>query len=185
MIKETPTFFDHLPGGIEASEVRGQSALVHSELLPVPEDRDRAMYEAMGVRFGSVVKDDPLFIEATLPAGWKKVATSHAMRSNVVDEKGRVRIHVFYKAAFYDRRATMSAWTRFDTSTCDTNSECGEPITAFVNDCDGTVRYASDQFFETNMTWNEAYKAANAMCESWLEAHYPDYKNPLAYWDVP
>jgi hypothetical protein len=87
MIRETPTFIDCLPGGIEASERRGQARLVHASVLPTEMHGGKALYERMGIRFGELVKDDPIFIEATLPPGWKKVGTDHAMWSKLLDEK--------------------------------------------------------------------------------------------------
>lgn len=182
MIKETPTFFDHLPGGIEASEARGQSALVHSELLPTKMDGGMALYEAMGVRFGSVVKDDPLFIEATLPAGWKKVATSHPLHSHVVDEKGRKRLHVAYKAAYYDRYAHMSAEARFVIDCYGDPDDA--PRIGRVKDADSRVLFETEPLARSAKSWEDSDKL-NAQCVAWLEANYPDYKNPLAYWDLP
>lgn len=46
-------------------------------------------------------------LNVELPDGWKKVGTNHDMHSDLVDETGKVRASIFYKAAFYDRRADM------------------------------------------------------------------------------
>lgn len=94
-------------------ESRGQREIVNSEVLPTkvnsPRDVDvKAKLTELGFKFGNVIDGDPLFQEVTLPAGWKKVATDHSMWSNVVDEQGRERISIFYKAAFYDRDAFMN-----------------------------------------------------------------------------
>ena len=51
---------------------------------------------------------DPLFRPATLPDGWQRKASDHAMGSHIADALGRQRVTVFYKAAFYDRKAHMS-----------------------------------------------------------------------------
>ena len=40
-----------------------------------------------------------------MPQGWTRRATDHDMHSEILDEAGKIRISVFYKAAFYDRRA--------------------------------------------------------------------------------
>lgn len=95
-------------GGIEASERRGQSEFVSSEQLPA-DCRGKEKLEAAGVVFGKPVSGDPMFCHATLPKGWKKVPTDHAMWSELVDENGVKRASIFYKAAFYDRSAFMSA----------------------------------------------------------------------------
>lgn len=97
---------------IEAMERRGQQELVRSQLLPNPDQEyemiDRAAIEALGVSFGDPVDGDPLFVHATLPDGWGRRGSEHDMWSYVVDERGEERIAVFYKAAFYDRKAGMS-----------------------------------------------------------------------------
>jgi len=85
-------------------EAAGQRQLVASAVLP-REKGDQAEYEALGFTFGAVVDD--LFQEATLPPGWSKRGTDHDMHFEVVDERGIARVSVFYKAAFYDRRASM------------------------------------------------------------------------------
>lgn len=112
---KTATLFDAmLPGMIEASEARGQRQLVESELLPSDMKGKRATFERMGFKFGEFAKDDPLFIRAELPSGWKKRPTDHPMHSEIVDEKGAKRVGIFYKAAFYDRRADMHLVGRYE-----------------------------------------------------------------------
>jgi len=65
-------------------------------------------FEALGFTFGPVDPHDPLFRPATLPDGWTKEGSDHDMWSYVVDELGRRRVGVFYKAAFHDRHADMT-----------------------------------------------------------------------------
>lgn len=98
-------------GGIEAQEAQGQRSFVESETLPVSVDGheyggDAALAD-MGFELGPEVADDPIFRYAKLPDGWKKEPAEHSMWSKIVDETGRERISIFYKAAFYDRRAEM------------------------------------------------------------------------------
>lgn len=101
------------PGGsdqaIAEQERAGQAQLVNSDRLPtnIPYNA-QPEFEALGFTFGEVDPRDPLFRPATLPAGWKREASDHDMWSYIVDELGRRRVGVFYKAAFYDRRASMS-----------------------------------------------------------------------------
>jgi hypothetical protein len=91
---------------IERQEAAGQRQLVSSELLPA-DHGDDAPWLALGFTFGEPVPGDPLFVKATLPSGWEKRATDHSMGSVVVDTLGRERVSIFYKAAYYDRRASM------------------------------------------------------------------------------
>lgn len=95
-------------GAILADEAQGQLELVRSMKLPT-DGSELAKVAELGIKFGPVDKDDPIFRDATLPAGWRKVPEpSHSMWSYVVDEKGRRRADVFYKAASYDRHAHIS-----------------------------------------------------------------------------
>ena len=103
----TKTLLDGMPAAIEASEARGQSQLVSSTKLPVQVHGDRQKLTDAGVVFGEPDERDSLFCEATLPAGWKKVATDHSMWSKLVDADGNEVASIFYKAAFYDRRACI------------------------------------------------------------------------------
>lgn len=96
---------------IEHQEAEGQREMVESTVLPT--DRNRwgdgdERYTDLGFTFGEIVAGDPMFQEATLPEGWKREGSSHAMWSYIVDERGLRRCSIFYKAAFYDRSAHMS-----------------------------------------------------------------------------
>lgn len=98
------------PGGIERSEKRGQAELVNSDVIPrfagsySKRSIDKEL-EALGFVLGDPVPGDDIFRYATLPPGWKKVGTDHSMWSKIVDETGKERCSIFYKAAFYDRSA--------------------------------------------------------------------------------
>lgn len=95
---------------IADQERRGQQQLVHSAVLPTeiePYGGDQPAFEALGFTFGDPQPHDPKFRPATLPDGWKREGSEHDMWSYLVDELGRRRVAVFYKAAFYDRRAFM------------------------------------------------------------------------------
>ena len=96
---------------ITEMESAGQRELVHSDRLPTEANPSDADFEAVGFTFGAVDPGDDLFRPATLPGGWKREGSDHAMWSYILDRHGRRRVSVFYKAAFYDRRAFM----RLDT----------------------------------------------------------------------
>lgn len=88
-------------------ERAGQRQLVHSDSLPTDSGGTDPDFEALGFTFGQPDPHDPLFRPATLPDGWKREGSDHSMGSYVVDQLGRRRVSVFYKAAFYDRKADM------------------------------------------------------------------------------
>lgn len=92
---------------IERQERDGQRQLVSSDRLPSAYRGDRAEWEALGFTFGDPDPDDPLFMPVTLPEGWKREGSDHAMWSYIADQHGRRRVGIFYKAAFYDRKADM------------------------------------------------------------------------------
>lgn len=91
---------------IEDMEADGQRQIVNSDRLPTQINRGGvADFEALGFVFGDADRSDPMFREATLPAGWKREGSDHSMWSYIIDEQGRRRVSIFYKAAFYDRSA--------------------------------------------------------------------------------
>lgn len=104
--------------GIYAQERQGQAQVLASTTLPTDTRGRDAEFEALGFTFGEPVSGDPLFREATLPAGWSRKGTDHSMHSVIVDERGIARVNIFYKAAYYDRKADMSILNvayRFET----------------------------------------------------------------------
>ena len=165
-----------MPGGIEAQEKRGQSALVNSAMLPVQAQWDQLAQ--IGIVRGDPVDD--LFVNATLPAGWTKRATEHDMWSDLLDEQGRKRAAIFYKAAFYDRSAHMTLSRRY--------SAYQRPISDgdFDGARHGVVLDQDAVIWQTEQ--HAAYKDWSAMdavekqATTWLTDHYPDWRNPLAYW---
>ncbi|MET9081407.1 hypothetical protein ABZX77_05800 [Streptomyces sp. NPDC004237] len=93
---------------IRTQERAGQQQVVNSEQLPTDlNGNDRADFETLGFTFGEPDPRDPLFQPATLPDGWHKQGSDHDMWSYILDQLGRRRVAIFYKAAFYDRRAFM------------------------------------------------------------------------------
>lgn len=101
----------HIPGAIEEQEAEGAAAMQRADCKIIPTEicgGTEQELTALGVVLGPVDADDPLFREATLPAGWRRMGTGHSLHTDIVDELGCKRIHIFYKAAWYDRRAHLS-----------------------------------------------------------------------------
>lgn len=92
------------PESIERLEAQGQQQLVASSQLPAegltPEEAARHHIQIIGPS-----KGDGLFMDVVLPKGMEKRATNHSMWSDLVNESGEKIAAIFYKAAFYDRRA--------------------------------------------------------------------------------
>lgn len=97
---------------ITGMEAAGQQQLVNSTMLPtkVNSGSDDDL-RALGFQLGDPDPNDPMFRPVTLPDGWSKQRTDHSMWSKVVDELGRTRLSIFYKAAFYDRDAFINVQT--------------------------------------------------------------------------
>lgn len=92
---------------IEEQEKRGQQQVVNSDRLPTQLQSPRSDFADLGFVFGDPDPRDPMFTSATLPEGWAREGSDHALWSYIVDEHGRRRASIFYKAAYYDRDAFM------------------------------------------------------------------------------
>ena len=96
-------------------EARGQrEACGQTSQLPTQIDEgDTLALKAWGFEFLGPCPGDPLFQKVRFPAGWRLEPTDHSMWSNLVDSEGGKRGAVFYKAAFYDRRAHLRLNNRY------------------------------------------------------------------------
>ena len=183
------------PGNaIVEAERAGQAALVNSTELPTKMGGDRRIFEAWGIQFGEP-DEDGLFIQAKLPPGWRKERTDHQMWSKLVDEKGRERASIFYKAAFYDRDAHMSACRRYRVDGY-RNRDYKTIAQAVVLDGNNKVIWESERLPVTPENERGVLNRqtgdydvvpirdqAQAQAYIWLRANKPDWENPLAYWD--
>ncbi len=180
------------PGGIEAQEAAGQRELVgERDLLPIKCPRKEL--ESLGFIFGDNASNDPneIFVSASFPLGWSKKATDHSMWSDLLDDKGRKRGAIFYKAAFYDRSSHMSLNRRFNVSGNDLDADGSKfdwnsgksPALRQI----GVVDSATGElvFGAGNVPYSD-YRAADKKREeakAWLREHYPCADDVLAYWD--
>lgn len=161
------------PGGIEASEARGQQHLCQSSQLP--REIKLVSYDDLEKSWGLTVQqptagDDELFYTVSLPAGWTMKPTEHSMHNSLFDDKGRKRASVFYKAAFYDRKAFMTVLPRYRVDFKSADKECQMTV---------VDSQTEEQLFDSGpMGYSEASKAAYGF----IAEHFPD-KSPLAYWE--
>ncbi len=184
------------PGGIEAQEAAGQRDFVASETLPckpsdyhTTDEEMRHILETLGIEFLEPVDD--LFWYVRLPAGWQKRATDHSMWSKLYDDKGRERASVFYKAAFYDRSAHINLTRRYSCQICPVNGwgSNTDPTTlwhAIVTDCEKPIWQSEPIGPKPDKPGREWWNAKDALCKvaiDWCDEHYPEWRNPLAYWD--
>jgi len=168
---------------IERQEAQGQQELAQSDVLPIDGIREvTAMIESNGGQIGERPTGDEIFINVKLPPGWKIQPTEHSMWSHLVDGKGRKRASIFYKAAFYDRSAHISADRRF---TIDAYShDVKGKAKASVKDACGEVKFETE--FAELPDGKAQYAVRDALkeqVEDYLDKNFPDWRSPTAYWD--
>ncbi len=172
-----------IPGGIERQEAAAQQSFVTGQSFPSKMSPDQKAFEKMGFVFGD--KIDELFVNANLPTGWSKKASAHSMHSDIIDEQGRDRVHIFYKGAFYDRRADARLIQRYTLQTLYPENPFGislkedERMIALV-DGGKTLIKQSDIFV------SERYDSGKETEELFLKElndKFPDNRNPVAYWN--
>jgi hypothetical protein len=88
-----------------AQDKAGQRHLVNSNRLPADLAGREADHRTIGLILGPVDPRDPLFRTVTLPAGWTRRASDHDLWSHLVDQHGRRRIAMYYRAATGHRAA--------------------------------------------------------------------------------
>lgn len=186
------------PGGIEAQEAAGARMVVESMRLPRFESGFRnkdsqPTLERLGIKVLSIADD--LFYNVELPAGWKQELTGHSMNTIVVDERGRERISVFYKAAFYDRSAHLWLRRRFQMHTQPVGGYDGAAYKANWETCPrfGFITDGNTRILETTpVTASEVVKHYDLdekvlypALKAWLADNYPLFSDEFAYWDEP
>jgi len=151
---------------IPAQEREGQAELVASSLLPLDLHRRESDFAALGFVFHGPVEDDPLFQRVTLPPGWQREGTSHAMWSYITDEQGRRRVALFYKAAFYDRGAHASLEPRFTV----TAREGDDDPTYWLGRDNGTgALHDTGGTYEAAEAWVNERRGGRSYLAQWTE----------------
>lgn len=184
-------------GHIEAMEARGAQQLVESDVLPAEgltvfqmpyQERFKGWHERCGIEVIGPVEGDDLFVEVRLPPGWRKDLTGHSMHTKLLDEKGRVRASIFYKAAFYDRRADIRPEPRF-RATYEANWDNREDQRCWPVVTEGGKEvWRGDALEPGPSPWNPNSgpcmqdERARKLALEWLEKDYPDHENVNAYW---
>ena len=107
------------------------------------------------------------------------------MHTDIVDDKGRRRGSMFYKAAFYDQRADLGGMlTRYRSSQRYDGGSAGKSPTHVVYGAfEGENLIHETGRFEYMGRDYKAQDDAGKEAVVWLNDNYPDWTNPLAYWD--
>ena len=170
------------PGGIERQEAAGQASMV-ANFKTLPKDMDRAIGEKLGFIYGEDADD--IFVSVTPPAGWSLKATGHSMHSDLLDDQGRVRAGIFYKAAFYDRNANGHWSRRLDVRSDYDETGDGRTVRARDNatgESFFSVRIDREEN-EDGQAFYSRIRVAENDATHWLNTNRPDWRDPLAYWD--
>ena len=185
-------------GFIEGMEAKGQQEMVKAAGSRLPAEGTGPDYQgkcfdwsSWGIKIGEPIKGDEIWVEAELPDGWKVEATGHSMWSNLLDEKGRERAGIFYKAAFYDRSCHINPSRRYSTdSESVIEQDYDGPYVFLVKD-GGAEIYRSEVFegepepegWKYGDTPYRGSDLARKAAEVYMAEHYPDHSKPEAYWD--
>jgi hypothetical protein len=184
-VLESLELFCQGPSAIDAQEKRGQKSLAQNEQLPIDGSESEAA-KASPISWGKKV--DGLFREATLPSGWKKSPTSHAMWTDLLDSRGCPRASIFWKAAFYDQNAAFYLLCRYRV---EAEYQDGKVVAFCVWDQgqgpEKVALYRETPTLpgkkEESLQYYEAIEAETRKAVAWLAESYPAYKDPNAYWD--
>ena len=169
---------------IRNQESQGQRSFVNSDTLPEMLETTKAVLERFGVKVLGPVEGDPLFLYVELPEGWKKVPTEHSMWSHLVDDKGRKRAAIFYKAAFYDRSTHISLVPRFSVRLDYELHEKMKLIVADVWDGDKVIFSTDPVPAPTSRDASYALEhKAELIARDWLAMRWPDWAKVDAYWE--
>lgn len=160
------------------------------------------LLESWGVRFGSYDSERdpvgvPVFrvsIPATLPDGWSKVVPEFASDGKgwiyVLDEQKRWRASIVYYREFANMRVEPRITLDYHGS---------DPVKVGKLNVRHVVHVIADRYGtlggRKNLFWAEclesdyenkqvAIDAAYTKAKAWVNEHYPDWRDPAAYWDA-
>lgn len=184
-------------GGMKPDEVIdtissvGQADLATLTKLPIigsiegkygnPHGENRALFEGWGIVFGDKV--DSLFVNATLPEGWKKVPTNE-LYSYLQDEKGQNRATIMYH--WYDRDAWISPMQKYYAETSYFHGADSRPdftrLKALVKDSNHNIIWESEYYKVDEREYDANSKNIRRHAEDWLNECYPGWEDYNAHW---
>lgn len=178
------TLVAQIPGGIERQEAKGQQDSNAQRTLPIK--MDWGALEKLGFKRGEA--DDNLFLKVEFPLNWNKLGTNHSLWSYLIDDRGRIRGDLFYKAAFYDRAARGTLRRRYSIGPEYPKQGRGDRVAMAVEDQEFLYDAAKGEepkvIHRIPVTGQgfEADDKADAEIRAWMKEHYPEWEDPLAYW---
>ncbi len=161
-----------------------QNRSLNSLMVPKKISPNKEIFETIGFTFKEVGDDE--LCKAILPVGWhfsSEIKFNGTTFTTFVDEKGRERGFFSDKTIHYENDNWSSKlWTRFDVSWEFTNpKDWTDPVEVFVKDCaKDTAVFTAGQCDEVE---SEQYNQLHEKALEFLNTNYPDWENPLKYWD--
>ena len=135
--------------------------------------------ESMGIVFGNET-DGGTSVYAILPDGWSIQPTDDPDVTEMKDNKGRLRAEIF-------RHHELDHWCHifiFQRYHSRIDRHKGQGMARVVVRDGGKIIHGFCPF--DYWSWCEKYDGSGqvfADADRWLDAHFPDHKNCLAYWD--
>jgi len=141
-----------------------------------------AELKAMGFKLGEKVKGDTLHRYVELPPGWEKTS------SYIMDENGIKRISFYYyQDSFKDAYFAICPRIRL---TSDYGFRQGTDTRYVISEANNkhnflfVTHFTYRQDFPDDAAYTKAENRSHASATTWVKKHFPDYMNPIAYWDA-
>ena len=166
-----------LPFGLDAHRLDGQFIITGQDLLPRDLRPSPEQFSEVGFLMGRI--RDGMFLEAKLPHGWSKRASSDACHTDILDDRMRVRGSIYFNAAFYERAATAALFCRYRVRTW---SDEIDLESCRVGIWDQETEAFLEDFGTARTDDGGKHKVLVLMAEAWLDKRHPDHRNTSAYW---
>lgn len=153
-------------------------------MVPKKMSSNKEVWETIGFTFEEVGDDE--LCKAILPVGWKfssEIKFNGTTFTTFVDKKGRERGFFSDKTLPYENGNWSSKlWTRFKVSWEFTNpKDWTAPVEVLAMDCaKNTTVFTAGRCDEVE---SKEYNELERKAKEFLDTNYPDWENPLKYWD--
>lgn len=184
--------YETLVAGPDAVSRRAHIQMQSDQELPNASAETDAILLRLGFGLGGPSPYRKGFRKAVLPEGWKIKPSDHYMYSWVIDEKGRRRAQIGYKAqdnwvSFHLERRFSPSFAKDDEG--ESEDDKGATVVAVIQDSDRKEVWRGPTVPEVdkkkNPRWFEQPTALDVACklaEEKLVQIAPDWKNVEAYW---
>lgn len=161
-------------------EMKGKRTVIR---MPKKRFNSTEDFESLGFEFleNELDKKDSIFETALLPKGWKMQENKGSYWTNIVDETGAVRATIYYrKHSFFGKEATASI-----------NLVCRYRVDFSMDERENHWVYIWDEKEKKELYsspkcgkyGSSEFKKYFAEREEILKGKYPEFKNPMSYWD--